>query len=241
MKNKFGLNTKATCDADCQFLEIWITHPASSSDFLSFIMSDFHKKVQRPGSLAPGLVIFGDNAGMNNSFMAALFKSVKGEGAKDDHEFFQSQVRVEVECSFGTLVHRWATLRGALPAQMGNAKQTSLVCALCKLHNCCIAKEVKRNPHRGTPVTVPASLQTGNLHAANDGGVDIDADGRVACFSKVRSFFEGSRYFESCLLTKSRACNTCPGRKKHVKRTDRMCNACSRLNHFLNPVSPRGH
>jgi hypothetical protein len=62
---------------------------------------------------------------------------------------------------------------------MGVAKQTSLVHVLCKLHNYCIDEEVKRNPRRGTPVTPPTPLQTDNLHAANYGGVDVDADGRV--------------------------------------------------------------
>jgi hypothetical protein len=43
-KNKFGLKMQAICDAECRFLEIWIAHLASSSDFLSFAMSDFYKK-----------------------------------------------------------------------------------------------------------------------------------------------------------------------------------------------------
>jgi hypothetical protein len=36
-KGRFGYNMQAVCDAEGHFLSVWINHPASASDFISFI------------------------------------------------------------------------------------------------------------------------------------------------------------------------------------------------------------
>jgi hypothetical protein len=36
-KCRFGYNMQAVCDAEGRFLSVWINHPASASDFISFI------------------------------------------------------------------------------------------------------------------------------------------------------------------------------------------------------------
>jgi DDE superfamily endonuclease len=61
-KHKFGLNMQGTCDAEGKFLDVSIGHPASTSDFLAFTTSKFHKQIETPGFLASGLCIFGDQA-----------------------------------------------------------------------------------------------------------------------------------------------------------------------------------
>jgi DDE superfamily endonuclease len=60
-KHKFGLNRQGTCDADGRFLDIPISHPASTSDFFAFTTSGLHKEIEVPGFLAPGHCIFGDS------------------------------------------------------------------------------------------------------------------------------------------------------------------------------------
>jgi hypothetical protein len=60
-KKKYGLNFMATCDDKCRFLDIEIRHPGSASDYLAFATSHLKTKLEEPGFLAPGLVIFGDN------------------------------------------------------------------------------------------------------------------------------------------------------------------------------------
>jgi hypothetical protein len=131
---------QAVCNSHSRFLEVWITHPASSSDFLSFITSDFYQRLETSGFLAPGLVIFGDNAYVNNHYTASPYKQTKEGEAKDNYTFFHSQCRICIECLFVILVQRWAILRQALPVCMGIAKQTSLTMALCRLHDFCIAR-----------------------------------------------------------------------------------------------------
>jgi hypothetical protein len=103
-KKKFGLNMQATCDARARFLDVSICHPGSTSDYLAFATSPLKHKLERPGFLAPGLVLFGDNAYVNTNYMVTPFKAVSS-GPKDDYNFYHSQVRIKVECSFGILVH----------------------------------------------------------------------------------------------------------------------------------------
>ena len=88
----------------------------------------------------PGLALFGDNAYVSTDFMVTPYKNVRA-GLKDNLNFYQSQVRISIECAFGKLVHRWAILRRALSSKMGVRKQIEFTVALCKLHNFCIGED----------------------------------------------------------------------------------------------------
>ena len=135
-KKKFGLNMMAAVDYLGRFLDVDIRHPGSTSDFLVFATSDLKEKLGTHGFLANGLVLFGDNAYSNCQYMVTPYKSA--QGSEDDFNFYQSQVRIHVECAFGKLVHRWGILRRPLSSQLGFERVTSLVIACCKLHNFCI-------------------------------------------------------------------------------------------------------
>jgi hypothetical protein len=194
-KSKFGLNMQAVCDSHSRFLEVWITHPASSSDFLSFITSDFYQRLETPGFLAPGLVIFGDNAYVNNRYMASPYKQTKGGEAKDDYNFFHSQCRIRIECSFGILVQRWAMLRRALPARLGIAKQTSLTMALCRLHNFCIDRELERQSEKVAFQPAPSLVQD-ELLVADNGGVDFEANDDSPLGTRCNELLDGGDHFD---------------------------------------------
>jgi DDE superfamily endonuclease len=132
-KKKFGLNMQGTCDVKGRFLDVSIYHPGSTSDYLAFVTSPLFHKLEQPGFLAPGLAIFGDGAYSANRYMVTPFKMAKS-GSKDVFNFYQSQLRIRIECSFGMLVlHRWAILRKAMPYGISVRKTTALVYALCKL------------------------------------------------------------------------------------------------------------
>ena len=66
--------------------------------------------------------------------MTTPFKAVSS-GVKDAYNFYQSQLRINIECAFGVLVHRWGVLRSPLPMNISLKKTTSLVRALCCVHN----------------------------------------------------------------------------------------------------------
>ena len=84
------------------------------------------------------LCLFGDNAYVQSSYMCTPWKAVTS-GPKDAFNFYHSQVRINIECAFGILVHRWGMLRKAIPVGISVSRTTRLVLALCKLHNFCIA------------------------------------------------------------------------------------------------------
>jgi hypothetical protein len=113
-KKKFGLNMQGTCDHEGRFIDVSICHPALTSDFLAFSTLDLKHKLEKRGFLAPWLCLFGDNSYVNTFYMALPFKSKKG-GVKDDYNFYNSQVRIKVECCFGMFFNHWGILWRALP------------------------------------------------------------------------------------------------------------------------------
>ena len=125
---------QAICDHKRRFLDINISHPASTSDYLSFGTSTICNLLEKEGFLCPGLSIYGDNAYINTPYMTTPFKSVSG-GYKDAFNFYHSQIRINIECAFGMLVNRWAVLRTPIPINISIKKTTSMVRCLCCLHN----------------------------------------------------------------------------------------------------------
>jgi hypothetical protein len=146
-KGKFGLNMQAVCDARRRFLDVSLRNPGSASDYLAFITSDLKHDLGTKGFLAENLCIYGDNAYVNNSYMAVPFLNTQS-GVKDDYNFFHSQVRINIECSFGILVNRWRILKSPLSASIKMDKVTALVKCLCKLHNFCIDNSCPGVPGR---------------------------------------------------------------------------------------------
>jgi DDE superfamily endonuclease len=143
-KKKFGLNMQATCDHNKKFLNIYLGHPASTSDYLAFSSSPLYCKLEMNGFMKPGLCLFGDNAYVNTLYMATPYKSVK-EGVKDAYNFFHSNCRITIECAFGMLVHRWGILCKPMSTKLPVSKVTSMVRALCRLHNFCIDERLLRD------------------------------------------------------------------------------------------------
>jgi hypothetical protein len=93
-KNKFGLNFQAVCDVCGQILDISITYGGSYSDCLAFEASDLYKWLV-DGLLADGLVIFGDNAYLNTSYMAMPYPNIAGKDqdkSKDNFNFYHSWI-----------------------------------------------------------------------------------------------------------------------------------------------------
>ena len=128
---------QGTCDYKGRFLDVSIGHPGSTSDFLAFDTSILKHRLEN-GLLAPGLVILGDNAYCNSSYLATPFKNVKVRGDEDNYNFYHSSLRIRIECAFGMLVNRWGILRRPIPSQITLPKVTSMVMCLCSLHNWCI-------------------------------------------------------------------------------------------------------
>ena len=59
-------------------------------------------------------------------------------GTKDAYNFYHSQLRIQIECTFGMLTHRWEISRSAMPMNVTLHKTVALVLAIETLHNYCI-------------------------------------------------------------------------------------------------------
>ena len=174
-KHKFGMNMQAICGPDGKFLSVEIRHPGATSDYLAFATSKINKVLsgRNPNDpslpfLKGGLTIFGDNAYVNTNYMITPYKNVSS-GPKDAFNFFQSQLRINIECAFGILVHRWGILRKPMPINLTVGKITSIVLCLCKLHNFCIGEK-----------DVAAEAETDdNLNIMFSGGIHVNKNQAV--------------------------------------------------------------
>ena len=157
-KKRYGLNLQATCDHEKRFTNISISFPAATSDFLSFETSLFKMKLERPGFLAPGLCLFGDNAYINTPFMATPYTNVRVQDPRDAYNFFHSQIRINIECAFGILVSRWGILRRPMPQKYSIKKVISTVNCLCRIHNFLIDMRVQMENGGPPPSTAEDAL-----------------------------------------------------------------------------------
>lgn len=89
-KNKVGINCQAVCDCRGKILDISMKYGGSSSDCLAFEASELWSLLE-DGLLAPGLVLFGDNAYLNTNYLATPYPGISS-GSKDDYNFYHSQV-----------------------------------------------------------------------------------------------------------------------------------------------------
>ena len=90
-KKKYGLGLQAVCDAHGRFTNVFIGHPATTSDFLAFTTSPLYFLLRdQKDFLAPGLCLYGDSAYVATEYMATPFKNTRS-GPKDDCNFYHSQ------------------------------------------------------------------------------------------------------------------------------------------------------
>ena len=118
-KDKFGLILQAVCDARCRFTYISLEHPASASDYLAFVTSSLYRQLTEGEGIPQGYCLYGDNIYVNESYMAVPFQAM-ANGPKDSYNFYHSQVRINIECSFGILTNHWRLLKTPLSSKIFN-------------------------------------------------------------------------------------------------------------------------
>ncbi len=77
-------------------MDISITHGGVSSDCISFETNDLYSHLQR-GLMKEGLVLFGDNAYLNSSFLAMPYPNAMS-GSYDDYKYYHLQLSVMCFC-----------------------------------------------------------------------------------------------------------------------------------------------
>ena len=126
-----------------------------------------------------GHCIAGDNAFVENKFMATPVPGVHLSDAQDGYNFYLSQIRITIERAFGILVHRWGILRR--PLSMSILKVPALVTCLMKLHNFCIDYDSKRTAgsYRRDEASIRrmARKEKGTAVSLDGNGVPIELSG----------------------------------------------------------------
>lgn len=192
-----------TCDSKGLFLDVEIKFPGATSDFYAFLNSDFREKLERVGFLSEGLCLYGDNAYVNTRYMVVPFKGAQN-GAKDAFNFFHSSLRINIECAFGMLVHRWGVLRKPIPMNITVQKTTSLVMSLCKLHNFCL----------GESENIARPLVEDVMNIRMDGGFALPRLDRNDIWTfhetedRVNGLIDGGEHFDDVNCTTRRAFST---------------------------------
>jgi hypothetical protein len=164
-KKKFGLNMQAICDSDGTFLDVEIAFPGATSDFYAFQNSEIKELLETDDFLCDGLCLFGDNAYVNTQYMITPFKG-SVSGAKAAFNYYHSSLRINIECAFGMLVHRWSILRKPMPINITVEKTAHMAWALCKLHNYCISRRDNR---------IFQPLPTDLCNISNEGGLRLSS------------------------------------------------------------------
>jgi hypothetical protein len=122
-------------------MDVDISHPGSTSDYMAFTVSPLKRSLETACFLSEGMHLFGDNAYVNAPYMVTLYKSPNK--SQDHYNFYHSQVPIKVECAFGMLVHWWSILRRPIPASLGILRKvTAFTMCLYSLHNFCIDRRI---------------------------------------------------------------------------------------------------
>jgi hypothetical protein len=112
---------------------------------MAWVTSSLYSKIESTKNLLEravirkGFTLVGDNAYVQSAYMSVPFKGYVND-VQDSYNFYQSQLRITIERSFGVLVHRWAILRGPLVVPV--EKVAPLINCLCCLHNYCINRKL---------------------------------------------------------------------------------------------------
>ena len=115
-KGKYGINLQAICDDKLQFRWIDIRYPGCASDYIAWDTSELCKQLDYhcEDMIVPGCTLIGDSAYVKKQYMAVPIKKGNLKPYEDGYNYYLSQLRVTIECTFGVLVNRWTILRRPL-------------------------------------------------------------------------------------------------------------------------------
>ena len=134
-KGFYALSMQGVCDAKRRIRSATIMCPGSVHDSLAYACSTLAFLI-REGNLPQGLFLNGDDAYACDEQMVTPYPGRGLSVEKDSFNFYQSRVRINIECAFGMLHARWGILWK--PIQIRLDRFPTLIGALVVLHNMCI-------------------------------------------------------------------------------------------------------
>ena len=170
-KGFFGLVCLAVCDSRKKFTSMSMKCPGSTNDNIAWRLSDLGKRAIE-GKFAADQFLVGDEAFPCTESMLSPFPGRQLSVMMDAFNFWQSHLRIKIECAFGELIGRWGifwrALRGAL------SRHARIVAACMILHNRCVDH---RDPvptsfelrHPLARTAIPAALTDAELRNGQQG------------------------------------------------------------------------
>ena len=117
-KNFHALNVQAICDRQKRILWIDPGHQGASHDSTAWLESNLHDKLSEDWKeilQKHGFFIVGDSAYPLSTYLLVPYPNAKPHSAEDAFNFWLSNSRIQIECTFGELIMRfglfWRTLR----------------------------------------------------------------------------------------------------------------------------------
>jgi hypothetical protein len=115
-KGFYSLNCQAICDCDKRILWISSKHIGSTHDAAAFHETKLYRLLQQKKEYLKkhGFFIAGDSAYCMDSFLLTPYSTPGPRSAEDAYNFYHSNCRIRIECTFGEIVMRfgifWRTL-----------------------------------------------------------------------------------------------------------------------------------
>jgi hypothetical protein len=111
-KGFYALNAQVICDKFRRVLWVSTGHKGSTHDSTAFLGTDLYKLLQekRLWLLAHALFLVGDTAYPLFSFLMVPFPKADAGSEEDAYNFWLSNSRIQIECTFGENVMRWGIL-----------------------------------------------------------------------------------------------------------------------------------
>ena len=98
----YGVNVQAVCDSRCRFIYVAVAAPGGTNDGTAFRKTSLYNLVE---SLPLGKYIVADSAYVCTEHVLTPFPGEQRmEARKDAYNFYLSQLRIQIEMTFGRLV-----------------------------------------------------------------------------------------------------------------------------------------
>lgn len=108
-KGFFALNCQAICDFHKRITWISSRHIGSCHDSVAFTDTKLYGKLQEKSDflLRNSFFIVGDSAYNQESFLLVPYPRPGPQSMEDSYNYYHSNCRIRIECSFGEIVMRW--------------------------------------------------------------------------------------------------------------------------------------
>ena len=160
-KKMYCINVQGVCDAKCRFIGFTAKHVGSINDSPAFEtgkLRDINRALPFP------MHWVGDNAYTSTETMMVPFPGNNLHFTAPQLEafnFFQSQLRITIECTFGIFIQRWGIFW--TPLKFGLPFCVELIHACIRLHNFCINRSIPIISSTYHPPAIAAVNEDGGL------------------------------------------------------------------------------